>query len=69
MPAKFQNHCSDRLLLQGEAEKVLALALTVCIEWNPGKGPFLSPHIPTYKMGWLASMVLELASSSAILGF
>lgn len=39
----------------------------MCIEWNPGKG--LSPHLPTCEMGWLASMVLELASSSAILGF
>lgn len=53
-PTKFQRHCSDRLPSQekqcGAAEEVLAL--TVCTVWDPGKGPFLSPHVPTYKMGW-----------------
>lgn len=69
-PAKFLRHCFDRLPSQekqcGAAEKVLAL--TVCTEWNPGKGPFLSPHVPTCKMGWLACPVPELPSSPAILG-
>lgn len=44
------------------------LALTVCTEWNPGKGPFLSPHVPTCKMGWLARPVPELLSGPAVLG-
>ena len=51
-PTKFQRHCSDRLPSQekqcGAAEEVLAL--TVCTVWDPGKGPFLSPHVPTYML-------------------
>lgn len=70
-PAKFQRLCSDRLPSQekqcGAAEEVLALV--VCAEWDPGKGAFLSPHVPTYKMGRLSCMVPELSSSPAILGF
>lgn len=70
-PTKFQRHCSDRLPSQEKqcraAEEVLTL--TVCTVWDPGKGPFLSPHVPTYKMGWLSCMVPELPSSPAILGF
>lgn len=73
MPTKFQNHCcidcSSNEKQCGVSEKVLALAPTVLIRCDLGKGPFLSSHVPTHKMGWLAKRVSESNSSLPCWGF